>query len=217
MNDLHLQLRRVYQGWPSIPQARRTGIARTIADEIIISADLADAMADAGISGCELRPVRGCGAKAKVTPLWRQLWVTGKAGRTVAPTQFGVEDAEALIPGWREAYEADLRSYTPPRTMPGNPYWDPKSAAKEIAEERARAAMGWRCPRGHVSGDNLLSEVYVERAKWDGSDICATEDMVGWRQGVLVPSPIILISQRFYRLLQEGNFKGFRVEVAHLV
>jgi hypothetical protein len=32
-----------------------------------------------------------------------------------------------------------------------------------------------------------------------------------------MPSPLLLISQRFYRLLRETNTKGFGVDVAHLV
>ena len=172
VSDLHLQLRRVYQGWPSIPQARRTGIARTIAEEIVVSRDLADVITTEGVTGCELRPVRGCGENAKITPLWKQLWITGRAGRTVAPTEFGIHA------------------------------FDPDPAGE------------YRCPLGHVSGLNLISEVYIERSQWDGSDIAATENLT---TGTMNRLPMILISPRFYRLLDEHKFKGFKVEVAHLV
>ena len=174
-SDLHLQLRRAPQAWPSIPQAKHTGIAKTIADEIIVSHIVGKLMQDHEITGAELRPVRSCGPNGKVTPLWHQLWVTASAGRTIPPTEFGVG--------------------------PFKP--DPEG---EFA-----------CPRGHVSGLNLLSEVYVKREDWEGADISATEDLYGCRRGVLVPAPAILITQRFYRLLMENNVKGFKVEVAHLV
>lgn len=179
VNDLHLQLKGVYQGWPSIPKAKHTGIAKTIADEMIVSHIASDLMQEEGISGAELRPVRGCGEKAKVTPLWKQLMVTGKAGRTTPPTAIG------LKPFRQTHIDTDGRNY--------------------------------RCPRGHVSGLNVLSEVYLKREEWDGSDIAATEDMFGVRIGVLVPAPLLLITPRFYRLLKENNVKGFKVEVAHLV
>ena len=52
---------------------------------------------------------------------------------------------------------------------------------------------------------------------WEAHDLTATEDMVGKRAGVLVPSPMILITQRFYRILLETGTKGFEVHVAHLV
>ena len=179
VNDLHLQLKGVYQGWPSIPKAKHTGVARTIADEVIVSYIVADLMAEHGISGAELRPVRGCGERAKVTPLWKQLCVTGNAGRTVPPTATG------LGPFRQTDIDTDGTDY--------------------------------RCPRGHVSGLSLLSEIYLKRDAWDGSDVAATEDMFGVRVGVLVPAPFFLISQRFYQLLKESNVKGFKVEVAHLV
>jgi hypothetical protein len=179
VNDLHLQLRAAYQGWPSIPKAKHTGVARTIADEVIVSYIVADLMKEHGISGAELRPVRGSGERAKVTPLWKQLCVIGNAGRTVPPTEIG------LGPFRHTDVDTDGKNY--------------------------------RCPRGHVSGLSLLSEVYLKRKAWDGRDIAATEDMFGLRAGVLVPAPLLLISQRFYQLLKENNVKGFKVEVAHLV
>jgi hypothetical protein len=175
VSELHLQLRRQWQALPSLPRTRQFQIARTIADEVIVSRVLADEMESAGLSGVQLRPVYGCGAKAKETPHWRQFRVTGSAGRTVPPTHFGI-----------------------------NPFRDD-------------AEGEYRCPLGHVSGLNLLSEVYVPRASWDGTDVTATEDLVGARMGLLVPVPMILISRRFYRLLLETGTKGFRVEVAHLV
>ena len=127
------------------------------------------------MTGAELRPVYGCGAGAAETPLWRQLIVTGRAGRMVPPTHFGI-----------------------------NPFRDDEEGE-------------YRCPLGHVSGLNLLSEAHVPRADWDDSDVAATADLVGARMGLLVPSPILLISQRLYRMLLETATKGFSVNVAHLV
>jgi hypothetical protein len=174
-SDLHVRLRRVFQESPSIPQAKRTGIARTIADEIIVSRTAADLMRQARITGVKLLPVRGCGSDADITPLWQQFAVVGSAGRMMSPTVFGVD-----------------------------PF--------DLDEEGE-----FRCPMGHVSGLNLLSEVYIDRNEWDGSDAAATADLVGRRVGLLVPTPVTLISQRFYQLLKENNVKGFKAEVAHLV
>jgi hypothetical protein len=174
-SDLHVRLRRVFQEYPSIPQAKRTGIARTIADEIIVSRTTADLMRQARITGVKLLPVRGCGSDADITPLWHQFAVVGSAGRMMSPTVFGIG--------------------------PFNP------------DEEGE----YRCPMGHVSGLNLLSEVYIYRSEWDGSDAAATADLVGRRIGLLVPTPVILISQRFHQLLKANNVKGVKVEVAHLV
>jgi hypothetical protein len=78
----------------------------------------------------------------------------------------------------------------------------------------------YRCPEGHVLGLNLLSELFVKREDWDGSDLCATKQWVGMRSrngGVFRPYPLLLISQRMRRLLTDLKAKGHQLEVAHLV
>ena len=127
VSDLHLQLSRTPQAWPRVPHTRHSQIARTIAEETIVSQGLAERMEREGVTGAELRPVFGCGPRAQETPYWKQLWVTGQAGRTVPPTHFGF-----------------------------NPFKD---------DEKGE----YRCPLGHVSGLNLLSEVYVQRGELGGA------------------------------------------------
>jgi hypothetical protein len=78
----------------------------------------------------------------------------------------------------------------------------------------------YRCPKGHVLGLNLLSEVWVKREDWDGADVCATKQWVGMRSrdgGVFRPHPLLLISQRMRGLLTDLKAKGHQLEVAHLV
>lgn len=79
------------------------------------------------------------------------------------------------------------------------------------------AAGRYRCPLGHVAGLNIISEIYIERASWGGEDIAETRQMVGARGGLLVPFPLVIISQRFHQLLVSEKTRGFRAEVAHLV
>jgi hypothetical protein len=74
-----------------------------------------------------------------------------------------------------------------------------------------------RCPLGHVVGLNVLSEVYVPQAALADADIVATNELVGRREGVLVPEPLILVSPRVRRLLLEEGASGWEVERAHLV
>jgi hypothetical protein len=73
------------------------------------------------------------------------------------------------------------------------------------------------CPLGHLAQGIPVSEVSVSASSWSGSDIVRTDIFGGRRVGVIVPSPFVLISQRFARLLKEGGFKGYALEVAHLV
>jgi len=77
--------------------------------------------------------------------------------------------------------------------------------------------ISWRCPLGHSVVTEFLSEIYLQRSTWDGSDIAVTEALFGQGRNLLRPAPLIIISQRMYRTLQEAGFKGFSVEVAHFV
>lgn len=75
----------------------------------------------------------------------------------------------------------------------------------------------YRCPLGHTLGLNILSELSVRRDSWYSTDIAVTRQYVGHRQGVLVPSPLIVISPRLRQLFVEHHIKGFKTEVAYLV
>lgn len=76
--------------------------------------------------------------------------------------------------------------------------------------------ISWRCPLGHAVVAEFLSEVHLHRNAWDGSDIAITSALFGQGRNVVRPTPLIIISQRMYRVLEEAGFKGFSYEVAHL-
>lgn len=78
----------------------------------------------------------------------------------------------------------------------------------------------YRCPLGHVAGLNILSELSMKREDWDGADLCATKQWVGYRSrngGVFRPYPLLLISQKLRRVLGALKARGFELEVAHLL
>jgi hypothetical protein len=77
--------------------------------------------------------------------------------------------------------------------------------------------IDWRCPLGHSVVTAFLSETYFRRSAWDRSDIAVTSSLFGQGRNLLRPAPLIIISQRMYRALQEAGPKGYSVEVAHLV
>lgn len=72
-----------------------------------------------------------------------------------------------------------------------------------------------RCPKGHLAGLNQISELYVQRASHDGSDICITDKLFGVRRGELRPEPRYLISPKLRDVLAEMKAKGYELEVAH--
>lgn len=75
----------------------------------------------------------------------------------------------------------------------------------------------FRCPQGHVLGLGLLSELWVRRESYDGSDLVRTRQLTGLRRGVLHPRPVLLFSPRLYRLLRELKVGRLVVEVTHLI
>jgi hypothetical protein len=75
----------------------------------------------------------------------------------------------------------------------------------------------YRCPFGHVAGLNMLSEPYLLRSDWDSSDVVQARQRIGRRAGLLVPLPLLFISQRAYRVFVAEGVGGLRYEVAHLV
>jgi hypothetical protein len=79
------------------------------------------------------------------------------------------------------------------------------------------AAIDWRCPLGHSVVAQLLSETFLHRDTWDKSDIALTNDLFGQGRNLVRPRPLIIISQRLFRLMDEAVLKGFSCEVAHLV
>lgn len=77
--------------------------------------------------------------------------------------------------------------------------------------------VSWRCPLGHSVVTEFLSEIYLRRSTWDGSDIAVTTPLFGQGRNLLRPTPLVIVSQRMYRSLQEMDLRGFSFEVAHLV
>jgi hypothetical protein len=76
----------------------------------------------------------------------------------------------------------------------------------------------YRCPLGHVAGLNILSELSVRGEDWDGSDVCATRQWLGYRSrdgGAFRPYPMLLVSRKLRGLLGELKARGFELEVAH--
>lgn len=70
----------------------------------------------------------------------------------------------------------------------------------------------YRCPLGHRSGVVVLSEVYVRRSDWDGSDVVATAELIG----LPILKPMVLVTPRFRQFWIEQKVRGVFFNVAHL-
>ena len=75
----------------------------------------------------------------------------------------------------------------------------------------------YRCPLKDQIGLNRLSEVWISRASYNGSDIAASRQFLGRRGGLLRPERLLLISPKLRRAIEAEKLKGFKFEVAHLI
>lgn len=73
------------------------------------------------------------------------------------------------------------------------------------------------CREHGLSGHQILSEAYISRQAYDGSDLAVTSNRMGPKRDWVSPEPVLLISHRFYEMLQYHKIKGYKVERAHLV
>jgi hypothetical protein len=229
VSDLVLDLRKA-------PRAR--DIARTIADEWIVSQRLAVLMIDARLTGYELRRVRHKARYeddpvdfSKVPSGHELLRRAAAAGLQSASWEFDVwlnrPEQDALAERAR-AEHAELLAQRIQRRGKPPPVWHQlivtSRPARAVPPTRFGGqpfdddteGRGGRCPHGHIAGTNLLSELFLPRGDWDASDFVRTGELVGFRRGVLAPAPLLLISPRFRRLLIDNKIKGWRTEVAYL-
>lgn len=230
VSDLVLDLRKA-------PKTR--DIARTIArDEWVVSQRLAELMVDAKLTGFDLAPVRHK-ARYQDDPVDIKRVPTGKKLYEMARRQgipddrweFDVwvhrpEQAALLDRAWTE--HAELLAARARKNWKPPPVWyqlvvtsnpvpmvPPTRTGVDPFDEDPGGE--YRCPYGHVIGLNLLSEVSVSREVYDGCDVVRTSNLIGHRRGLLMPSPRLLISPRFYKLLKTEKIRGYQTEIGHLV
>jgi len=239
--------------------AKAKQIASSIGDEIVVSQQLKDLMFRNKVTGCELQPVKHrpfvrdraiditrVPTGKEVVRLARQdgvepfsveyyAWAQRPDRSTLvrqadeeyfALVEERAQHAKPPAPWHQLTFTSRLVRVVPPTRFGLNP-------ADEDPEGR------YRCPRalepGHVAGFSALSELYIDRKSYDGSDICCSADLVGQfaipteidlrsvhsKAGIATyigrNRPFMLVSPRFRRLLVENKIRGVSFEVAHLV
>ncbi len=217
---------------------KKKDIARTIADEWIISQHLAEILVGAKITGFELHPVQHKARyqddpyDLKAVPTGRRiLSLAEEAGLSQSSWEFCVwlnrPELDEMIQHAQDEY-AFMSERQDVKKRPSLPIWYQLVVTSQPLSTVPPTRFGihpfdedaegrYRCPLGHVSGQNILSEASVSSMNWDGSDITITENLVGIRRGVLTPRPLLLISPRLWRLLAENDVNGYYIEVAHLI
>ena len=165
-----LQVTPLYLDGRHIPG--KADFARTIADEVVVSARVRDLFSKKGLTGVEFNPVLLCNKDGRPSQQHFQLNVVGPRVELHASTKAGAN------------------------------YFDETSYG--------------RCPRGHVAGLNLLSEVHVQKTSLAETDVLATKQLIGVRRGILRPHPILLLSQRAWRIITNAKLRGLIFEIAHI-
>ena len=229
VSDLRLDLRKV-------PKTRE--IATTIAGEIVVSQRLAEKMIDAGLTGFELRPVRHK-ARYEDDPIDLHLLPTGReiirraeAAGDLHPTgRFWVwlnRAENRLLREQARQESAAMKAEGNRRSGEAMPVWHQLVVTSVTAEITPPTRVGinpfdddpkgeCRCPLGDLIGLNLLSEVSICAASRGHDDVVCSRQFIGVRRGLLRPCRVIVISPKFWTLIESENLKGVDIEVAHLV
>lgn len=229
ISDLILDLRKI---------PKNKDIAKTLADdEIIVNQRLADLLIENKVKGFELHPV-------KHKSYYREDPIDPTKLKTGIELLKKAEEAGIIYHSWTyyvwlnqpaqaSLYQkmvdeyVSLKNNTSQKEMLSLPKWYQLVVKSKPVKIASATRFGidpfdednegkYRCPNGHIIGFKILSELSVEKDSWDGSDINLTESMIGCRQGVYVPAPLITISKWLYNLLKDNNIKGFETEVAYL-
>jgi hypothetical protein len=224
VSDLVLDLR-------AIP---RKDVARSLAEEWVVSQRVAELVLAEGLTGVELRPVRhktfphDPSVDPELHPSGRELLSKARdIGLVPSDWRFWVwmneSEQRDLVDQLRAEAAATLRR----PTKPSEPrYHLAFSSTRVSAVPPSRFGISlfdedsegrYRCPRCAVAGLNLLTELTVSRDEWDGSDFTITREYAGWKRGVLRPYPLIVVSPRVRRLFTEHRITGVRFEVANMV
>jgi len=228
VSDLFLDFRKI---------PRNKDIARTIADEWIVSQRLAELMVDAKLSGFELRPARHK-AHFREDPVRLESLTAGRELLDRARVQGSTKDSWQFDcwmnrPEQRNlmerVWDENVKQKEHQQTKRGTkcPTWYQLLITSEPVPVLPPTKFGldpfdedptgsYRCPFGHIAGLNLLSEVTFSRGQWDGSDLARTKEMVGLRGGVVRPHPILLASPKLRQLFLDHPVRGAEFEVAHL-
>lgn len=227
VSDLRLDFRKIPRG---------KDIARTIADEVIISHRLVELFVDAGISGFSVTPARHRARYSdepidhNTTPTGRLLLERAKeSGIEWGSNRYWIwvnHPEQAAFVYQSELESADAKMQRALKRKREWPIWYQFKVDSRLIRIAAETQFGdspfvppgyGRCSRGDLLGLRRLTEFFVSRSDWDGSDIAQTKEFVGVRMGVLRPHRIYLASQKVRRLVAENNVKGIEFEIAHLV
>jgi hypothetical protein len=213
-------------------------LARTIANELVVSQRLVNVLVDANITGIEFQPVRHQLNSRVDEPMEFEKTAAGReiiqsaadAGIELHSAKFyfwlNRKEQRGIVDATHKQFLDLLEKKETRRTSPLPSWYQLIVNSKPVKIAPATKtginpfdedlAGKYRCPFGHTAGFSLLSELYVERNSWDGCDIANTSQLIGEKGGLIRPRPLILISPRLRGILMQEKVKGLDIEIAHL-
>ena len=229
VSELYLDLRK-------LPNNR--DIARTIADEWVVSQRLAEHMIDAGLSGFELNPIKHKAryiddpVDFRLVPSGRELLIKADAANIPYATgKFWVwlnRPANHVLLERAQAESAALRGEESKQRRETIPVWYQLVVNDMNAEVVAPTRVGidpfdddqegqYRCDVCGLLGLNLLSELSIDAKSLDHADIVCSRQFIGVRRGLLRPARAILVSPKFLALIESARLRSVNIDVAYLV
>lgn len=221
VSDLVVDVRRVPRG--------KEYVSTYVVGEHMVSQRIAEALAESGMTGFALRPVRDV-RLAKDPPIpWDEVPSGRALLKRAAPAGMArdhwrfivwvnrAEQAQLLAAAQDEFYGSARAArhrkvrawYQPVATSKPVPI-SPKSVFGERPFEDPNP---YACPMGDTLGHYLLSELYVDCSAAAGSDFACTAHYWGFEAGYHRPDPFFLVSQRWRRLFSDLGVKGHELEV----
>lgn len=165
----------------------KTDISKTIGGEIVVSEKFVSAIKARNLKGCLLKPIIINDVKSN----YYQLFSTNE-----------LHLSKKTIAG-NDPFTTTLGSIGGNYNISGHEI----NLKPEI----------YKCPKGHLIGLNLLSEVYVlDNASIMSDDFLASTEKVGVRRGLLQPESVYFCSSEFKKMIDDEKLTGFDFEVAHV-
>jgi hypothetical protein len=176
-----------------LPRRGKLCIAKSIAGEVVVTDEFRRMWEEHRLTGASFHPVK-CGDQT--VPRWQHLVVDSPTIDVVEPTK--TED-----PFHKRSKTVDVPCETIGRRDFTYGSW-------------CDVVGQYRCPRKDTIGIGVFSELWIEAPLPLMPDLAATRQFVGVRRGLCRPERLLVCSQRFHQLFSASNFKGLKVEVAHL-
>lgn len=166
----------------------KADVASTIAGEMIFSKKFVHLFEEGNLKGASFDPVFSEDGRTD----FYQMKFLATALSVVEPTKIGL-DVFNDLPDYEDRTWFDQQ---------GN----------ETTEH-----VQFKCPKGHLLGGNLISELYVDRCTdISDLDVMTTKQLAGARVGVMRPTELFLCSQALRQLVVNEKLTGFSFEIAHV-